>query len=189
MNGTNLPPQGLTVATASPLYVLGDYNVTPLGRGTTNTIGTMPASFAADAITILSTAWKDANSLLPIATSRTAVDTTINAAFLMGNVETTGLSYSGGVENFPRFLENWSGKTFTYNGSMVCMFFSKIATGLWLGTGSTYDIYNPPVRKWSLDQNFSLSSDMPPATPSLAVLNRAAWRTPAAYSTNVMAGF
>ena len=189
INGTNLPPQGLTVATASPLYVQGDYNITPAGRGTTNTIGTVPASFAADAVTVLSTAWSDANAIpLKTMASRVAADTTVNAAFLMGLVGTTGLSYSGGVENFPRFLENWSGRTFTYNGSMVCMFFSKIATGLWLGTGSTYDIYNPPVRKWSLDQNFS-NNRLPPATPSLAVLNRAAWRTPAAYSTNVMAGF
>ena len=27
VNGTNLPPQGLTVATPSPVYILGDYNV------------------------------------------------------------------------------------------------------------------------------------------------------------------
>ena len=188
INGTNLPPQGLTVATASPLYVQGDYNVTAAGRGTTNTIGTMPASFAADAITVLSTAWRDTNSAKSLS-SRVAGDTTVNAAFLTGIVATTLASDSGGVENFPRFLEEWTGRTLTYNGSMVGMFYSKIATGLWLGIGSTYDIYNPPIRNWALDQNFSTYSKIPPATPSLAILGRAAWRTPAAYSTNVMAGF
>ena len=62
VNGTNLPPQGLTVATPSPAYILGDYNVPPAAKGTTNTTGTLPASVAADAITILSSAWKDSNS-------------------------------------------------------------------------------------------------------------------------------
>ena len=62
VNGTNLPPQGLTVATPSPVYILGDYNVPPAAMGTTNTTGTLPASVAADAITILSSAWKDTNS-------------------------------------------------------------------------------------------------------------------------------
>ena len=190
INGTNLPPLGLTVATSVPLYVQGDYNVTIAGLGSTNTIGTKPASFAADAITVLSPAWKDTNAVIAkTMSSRVASDTTVNAAFLMGTVETTGLSYSGGAENFPRFLENWSGKTFTYNGSMVCMFFSKIATGLWLGTGTTYDIYNPPTRKWALDQNFSYSDRLPPSTPSLAFISRAAWRMPTAFTTNVMAGF
>ncbi len=62
-NGTNLPPNGLTVATARPLYVLGDYNQYSLtNMGTTNTSTTRPASLVADAITILSDNWSDANS-------------------------------------------------------------------------------------------------------------------------------
>jgi hypothetical protein len=194
INGTNLPPSGLTVATADPLYVQGNYNINPLNLGTTNTTGTVGASFAADAITVLSTAWSDTNAIAAkTMASRIAADTTVNAAFLCGIVATTAASDSGGVENFPRFLEDWgtgaSTKTFTYNGSMVGMFYSTIATGLWLGVGSTYDIYNPPNRNWALDNNFSTSAGLPPATPALALLNRYAWRTPAAYSTNVMAGF
>ena len=188
INGANLPPQGLTVATASPLYILGDYNITAAGWGTTNTIGTMPASVAADAVTVLSPAWRDTNSIKSLS-SRIATNSTVNAAILTGIVATTAASDSGGVENFPRFLEDWTSKTLTYNGSMVGMFYSMIGTGLWLGIGSTYDIYNPPNRNWALDQNFSNSSKLPPATPSLAILNRAAWRTPAAYTTNVIAGF
>jgi hypothetical protein len=188
VNGAALPPQGLTVATSSPLYVQGDYNVPSWARGTTNTTASVPASFAADAITILSTNWNDVNSL-GLLSSRIAGDTTINAAFITGIVATGPLSYSGGVENYPRFLENWSGKTLTYNGSMIAMFYSQIATGLWLGTGTTYGIYNPPIRKWSLDQNFQYADKLPPATPNLTVLVRAAWRTPAAFTTNVLANF
>ena len=72
---------------------------------------------------------------------------------------------------------------------MVAMFTSKIATNLWRGIGSTYDIYNPPTRNWALDQNFTVESKLPPATPSVTVLVRGKWRMPAPYSTNVLAGF
>ncbi len=55
VNGTNLPPNGLTVATGRPLYVKGDYNELNLANlGTANTSATLPASLVGDAITILS---------------------------------------------------------------------------------------------------------------------------------------
>ena len=188
IDGATLPPQGLTVATPSPLYIQGNYNVTALGLGTTNTIGTQPASIAADAITILSGNWADTNGSKTLS-NRIARDTTVNAAFLTGIVATTSTSDSGGVENFPRFLEDWSANTFTYNGSMVCMFYSSIATGLWKGIGSTYDIYNPPNRNWGLDQNFQYRDKLPPSTPCLTILVRSTWRMPTAYTTNTLAGF
>jgi len=188
VNGATLPPQGLTVATSSPLYIWGDYNAPASAKGTTNTTATLPASVAADAITVLSTAWNDANSSLLLAL-RIAGDTTVNAAFLTGIVATTSASDSGGVENFPRFLEDWTGHTLTYNGSMVCMFYSSIATGLWKGIGATYDIYNPPNRNWAWDQNYQLRDKLPPATPDLTVLVRSDWRMPSAFGTNVVAGF
>lgn len=103
-----------------------------------------------------------------------ASDTTVNAAFLAGIVQTTDKSYSGGVENFPRFLEDWSSNIFTYNGSMVVMFYSKVATGLWNGT-ATY--YNPPTRKWAFDKNFMSPLKQPPGAPSFRYLNRGDWLT------------
>ena len=58
--------------------------------------------------------------------------TTVNAAFLTGAVDTTLGHYSGGMENFPRFLETWgSANVFTYNGSMIKMFPSLYATNVW----------------------------------------------------------
>lgn len=188
VNGSTLPPQGLTVATSSPVYIQGDYNVPAAARGTTNTTGTVPASIVADAITVLSTAWSDANSSRSLS-SRIAGDTTVNAAFMTGIVPSSAASDSGGVENFPRFLEDWTGHTFTYNGSIVCMYYSSIATGLWLGIGGTYDIYNPPNRNWAWDQNFQYRDKLPPGTPSLTVLVRSNWRTPTAFTTNTLAGF
>jgi len=190
VNASNLPPQGLTLATPSPAYTLGDYNLSTGFTGT-NTVNTKPSSIVSDAITVLSGAWLDSQSKSSLS-SRLASDTTVNAAFLSGIVASSSASDSGGVENYPRFLEDWSAsgtRTLTYNGSMVVMFYSKVATNLWLGIGSTYDIYNPPIRNWALDQNFQFRSKLPPGTPSLMVLVRANWRTPAAYTTNVMAGF
>jgi hypothetical protein len=178
VNGQTLPPLGLTVATKNPLYVIGNYNAPSAYLGTTNTTTTVPASLVADAITVLSPNWNDGNSSSGLG-SRVATSATVNAAFLAGNVP-TGLysgtkQYSGGAENFPRFLENWGSATLTYNGSMVVMFFSKIATGLWRGTGSTIGIYNPPTRKWAFDLNFMDSTKLPPGTPEVRALIRADW--------------
>jgi len=177
VNGRQLPPSGLTVATARPLYVLGDYNQTNNGNmGTTNTSTTRPASLAADAITILSDNWTDANSTSPVA-SRVAASTTVNAAFLTGVVETTYGNYSGGMENFPRFLETWGlSNVFTYNGSMIKMFPSLYATNVW-GLGNVYD---PPARNWAFDLNFNDPTKLPPKTPSLLKVIRNKWASLAA---------
>ena len=174
INGQTLLPQGLTVATPEPLYILGHYNCPTAALGTLDTSGTKPASVIADAVTILSSAWSDANSTLALG-SRSATSTTVNAAFLAGIVQTVSGSYSGGVENFPRFLETWSGDTFTYNGSMVVMFESQYATGQWRGTGSTLGIYDPPNRNWAFDVNFRDPNKLPPGTPQVRALIRGQW--------------
>lgn len=174
VNGQTLLPQGLTVATPNPLYIKGHYNAPSSALGTSNTSQTKPAGLIGDAITILSPNWSDSNSTKALS-DRDATDTTVNAAFLAGIVQTTDGSYSGGAENFPRFLEDWSGKTFTYNGSMVVMFDSIYATGEWQGTGSSIGIYNPPVRDWAFDTNFRDPAKLPPGTPAARVLVRGTW--------------
>ncbi len=180
-NGQTLPPSGLTVATDLPLYVEGHFNAPDTTPGSTDTANTQPASLVGDAITVLSGNWKDTygNDAL---SARTPVNTTVNAAFLAGIVQptnTTGtLHYSGGVENFPRFLENWSSSTyFTYNGSMVVMYPSQFATNYWVQTG-TY--YNAPGRKWAFDVNFLNYRKLPPATPQVKKLVRGQWNVVAA---------
>ena len=174
VNGRQLPASGLTVATGRPLYVLGDYNqMNPANLGTTNTITTRPASLVADAISILSTNWTDANSTSPLG-ARVAGATTVNAAFLTGVVETTLGRYSGGMENFPRFLEDWGAThIFTYNGSMIKMFPSLHATNFW--TVLVY--YNPPARNWAYDLNFNNPALLPPKSPSVLKVIRSRWAT------------
>ena len=172
VNGRQLPPNGLTVATGRPLYVLGDYNQTNTANlGTNNTAGTRPASLVADAITILSDSWTDANSQSPVG-SRVASSTTVNAAFLTGVVETTQGNYSGGMENFPRFLETWGlANVFTYNGSMIKMFPSLYATNVW----GQANVYDPPARNWAFDVNFDDPTKLPPKTPSLLTVVPSQW--------------
>ncbi|MGA3283853.1 MAG: hypothetical protein ABSD57_05270 [Verrucomicrobiota bacterium] len=173
-NGLQLPPSGLTVATGRPLYVWKDYNqLNSANLLSTNTSTTRPASLVADAITILSDAWQDGNS----GSMHGAAATTVNAAILTGAVETTAGQYSGGMENFPRFLESWTLVEFWYNGSMIKMFPSLYATNVWNGINYTKHYYDPPTRKWAYDANFDDPLKLPPRTPSLLVVNRGKWAT------------
>ncbi len=171
VNGQNMLTNGLTIASPNPVYIKGHYNA-PVGAvGTANTSATFPAAVISDAVTVLSGSWNDANSASGLG-SRVASDTTVNAAFLAGIVPTIPGQYSGGVENFPRFLEDWGGRTFTYNGSMVVLYESKQAKSPWPSTGA---VYNPPTRKWSFDQNFRDVNKLPPGTPCARAMSRGRW--------------
>jgi len=194
VNGAQLPTHwGLTIATPFPLYTLGDYNIKTNSSGstsqtTTNTAWTWPAALMGDAITILSGSWDDGYSLSNTAVSsgtlggRNATTTTVNAAMLEGIVPSitvasgtyAGKHYSGGLENFLRMLESWSGDSLWYNGSIVVMFPSIYATNFWIGPG-TY--YNPPTRKWGFDSNFKSPTGMPPAAPQAKAIIRGNWNS------------
>jgi hypothetical protein len=181
VDGAQLPSAGLTVATAQPIYVEGDYNITTNGINYANTLGsttngaTVPAALIGDAVTILSSSWSDSYNSGTALGSRTPVSTCVNAACLGGIVPSAnGANYSGGVENFFRLLENWSSSTaLTYNGSIVCMFPSQYATNIWQKTGI---YYNPPNRQWGFDVNFLKGQQyLPPLTPQAKYIIRSSW--------------
>ena len=160
-NGATLPG-ALTVATNNPLYTLGNFN--------TNT--KKPAAFLADAITILSGNWNDANSYQTLGT-RTATATQVNASYLTGNTETgaSGRGYCGGLENLPRFLEKWDGVTFTWRGSAVDLWYSRQATGAW----SYGNYYTAPNRDWAFDPDLLDINKLPPGTPMVNLVQRTDW--------------
>jgi hypothetical protein len=187
LHGRQLPPNGLTVATGRPLYVLGDYNQpVDANLGTANTSTTEPASLVADAITFLSKAWVDGSTASGQTSEPNAAPTTVNAALLTGVVPTSPGHYSGGMENFPRFLENWgSANTNTYNGSMVKMFPSLYATGVW----GQDNVYSPPARNWAYDANFDDPTKLPPKTPSFLQVKRHQWATVAPNTNNMATAF
>ena len=194
VNGAQLPnpgnsttPAGLSAATPFPMYVLGDYNAQNFKGSSkkmygTNgaTANTVPAALLADAVTILSSSWSDANSSVKNTGGPGASDTTINAAMLEGIVQTDPTisgDYSGGVENFLRLLEDWSvsgGQTLTYNGSIIVLFYSQYATNHWRQTGK---YYTAPTRHWAFDLNYQNALKLPPLTPQSKALVRGSWVT------------
>lgn len=195
LNGSRLPdrsavnpsnsslPEGLTVATNAPVYLAGNYNA----DGNLNT-GSLtapessaeaPAAIVADAINVLSSAWVDSSGK-PVgdatsgSTSRPAAGhTEVSAAFLTGIVSTTGSNnsdYSGGVENYPRFHEEWANKSLRYRGSIVALFESEIARGKWSSAK-----YGAPRREWGFNSMFG-NGQYPPGTPIVRTYRRLDYR-------------
>ena len=105
--------------------------------------------------------------------SRTPANICLNAATLEGIVPSDGNDYSGGVENFLRLLENWSGYTVAYNGSVVVMFPSQYATHPW----SYGSYYTAPSREWGFDVNFTKDGGLPPLTPQVKATIRGVYAT------------
>jgi len=161
---TLAPTVGLTVASDNPIYVMGDFN-------TNNKKG---AAILGDTVTFLSNNWDDANAVngsSPFA-NRVATPTTVNAAIVTGNTTTTVGNYNGGLENLPRFLENWDGVNFVLTGSIINLWESQQATGSW-NYGSP--VYNAPNRVWSYDTAFDNPENLPPETPRVRTLAPAQW--------------
>jgi hypothetical protein len=96
----------------------------------------------------------------------------VNAAYITGSTETgsPGHGYNGGLENLPRFLEDWNGITFTWRGSAINLWHSRQATSPW---GSVY--YNPPIRDWGFDTDFLDAANLPPGSPMVNVLMKTGW--------------
>ena len=176
-------PSGFTVATPNPLYIQGNYNCPDsTALNTTNTTKVYPASLVSDALTILSPAWQDSQSATSMGGSKAvATSTTVNAAILTGIVPSTGSganSFSGGVHNLPRLLEDWGNGgavTLTLNTSIVNFFTSNRANHQWENPGG---YYYAPTRQFSFDLNFLDYTKQPPGTPMLGFVLRSRWAVP-----------
>ncbi len=170
LNGATLADP-ITIATKHPLYVQGNYN----------TGAWQPSALVGDAITFLSTAWNDAQHLAPTVLKTDAANTVVYSAVLAGHSGTpcdheepgcgAASPYGGGLENFPRFLKRWSGRSLTFRGSLVSLHFAQQATGLW---GGAY--YSPPIRDWEFDTRFDDPVNMPPGTPVVGNVIHTAFR-------------
>jgi hypothetical protein len=160
------PNAGLTVVTNDPLYVQGDFNL----------YSKKPVALIADAMNILSENWSDSNGneLGDPFSNRTAGTTTINAAMVAGIVPTPSSPgpYSGGLENYPRLHESWTGKELRITGSFVSLWDSQIAVGQW-HYGSPN--YTAPVRAWAYDPSLNGAAGLPPFTPMAVEMTDEAW--------------
>jgi Tfp pilus assembly protein PilX len=151
----------LTVVSDNPMYTKGNFN----------SVNKKAAALFTDALTILSNSWSDAKSNQSLG-NRVASNTEVNAAFLTGNAETTTGHYNGGLENLPRFLETWNGKTFKYRGSMVDLWYSEQATGAWVYGSPQYEA---PNRDWAFDLAFLDPNNLPPGVPQINAVLRVSW--------------
>jgi hypothetical protein len=198
MNAAQLPANGglgFSVATQNPLYVQGNYNVQTssssanASAGTTNTTYTVPAALMSDSLTILSANWTDSQGFQTYSKGNStfaASDDTINAAIVTGTVASTGSSgttFSGGVHNLPRLLEDWSNNNLWLNTSILRLWDSNMATNQFRNpSGFTptpvNPYYNPPTRHFSFDLNFLNASKVPPGIPVALVPIRFDWGVP-----------
>lgn len=164
---------GFSVATNGGLYVKGNYNTTPYTDPNTHVNSNNPAMLMGDAVTVLSSAWDDANSAAAISSRKaTSGTTTINSGILTGNVPSSSSVASGGAQNLVRFLEDWtdtSGNkgTVTFNGSLGRLFSSKYFTSAYQQPGT---IYTVPNRNFTF--NTALKTKRPPGSPTITAFSR-----------------
>ncbi|HKM47167.1 MAG TPA: hypothetical protein VJX69_06245 [Terriglobales bacterium] len=189
-NATLDSPGGFTVASENPVYILGDYNSSAADSagwaGDTTAFagdvaGHAAAAVIADTVTLLSNAWTDLESMqtgdVTIKTNRNAANTAYRVAVSAGknrtfpySTATTWAVYAtepdigtdGGVHNFLRFLEDWSGITASYKGSLVSLYYSTYNTGFYKYGNVVYDA---PNRNYYFDLDFTSPGGLPPGTP------------------------
>lgn len=178
--------RGFTVASENAVYVQGNYNATGVASvpatGNTpyddyqpfNTATHIPASIVTDAIVILSNNWNDAQSFSSPYNQANRVATTTQMRFALISGDTIaskeaspnqgGISprLNGGVHNFKRFLEQWTGQRLDYSGSLINLFNSHNNNGSFKCCNT---VYNPPFRNWVFDSTFLDPARIPPGTP------------------------
>jgi len=164
---------GFTVASENPVYLMGHYNADASGYGDPHSA----ASIVADAVTVLSVNWEDWTSFVDptytgSSTLRSAADTYYRVAVAAGKSikwpnpawsPDTNYGNDGGTHNFLRFLERWSGQNWNYRGSLVSLYYSTYAVGIFKYHERT--VYTAPSRDAEFDTDFLELDKLPPGTP------------------------
>ncbi len=173
----------------------------PVGASTLNDGGytgaQIPASVVADAFTPLSKTWFDSSSalypqsggrrpadaLLTVVTESTSIRTGIiagnNMSAMAGDPSagngagTDERRLSGGLHNYPRFLEDWSNLRWNFVGSLIPLFRSTQAVGPYNSNGA---IYGAPIRNWAFDITFTDPERLPPGTPFFQYIDPTGFR-------------
>jgi hypothetical protein len=178
-------------------------NGQPSGRSTLNDSSQtyhylgdqVPTSVVADAFFPLSKTWFDSITAMfphggrmadaggPISPEE---ETSVRAGIIAGNTKSAmaGLPdagnfaggesrLSGGVHNFPRFLEGWTDKRWNFVGALILMYHSTQAVGPY---NSSNTIYSPPIRNWAFDDTFKNPNRLPPSTPSFQYIEATGFR-------------
>jgi hypothetical protein len=193
LGATGLNGGGFTVASENPVYVLGDYN-SNTAAGAWIDAGHAAAGILADAVTLLSNpvasvstataGWNDEKDMAnpTTLTNRNSTTTSYRVAIAAGKSLTfpnaTGANSNdwgtdGGVHNFLRYIEDWSGQTLWYEGSLVSLYTSQYATGTFKCCNT---VYSPPGRNYSFDNLFLNPANLPPGTPTFTDIVNLSYR-------------
>lgn len=174
----NLPVDGLTVTSENPVYVQGHYNANTGGFGDPHT----SAAIIGDAVTLLSTAWNDWDSLdlphrpAPAAPTyyRFGVATGTSLSYTKPGATPITFGTDGGVHNLMRLLEDWSGDTLYYRGSLAPLWTSRQARGSFK---CCTNVFVPPTTlAFEHDTDFLDMSLLPPGTPRISDVNITGFR-------------
>jgi hypothetical protein len=177
----NLPASGIMIAAENPVYLKGDFNAT---AASVTAEPNVPAAIVGDSITLLSNNFNDAMTFMYPNDSarRVATDTGYRFAMITGKTipfpkpagwGVNELGSDGGVHNFMKMLENWGGRNLRYRGSMVSLYYSRQAIGIYRADAN---IYGAPTRGYSFDIDFLTPALLPPGTPMFRDINTLKFR-------------
>ena len=197
-------PNGISIVTNLPAYVVGDVNITSDAFATGNEPW-VPVLVAADVVHPLSNFWDDSRAGWAVSTAsrtlssgqvrlagggavvetaaggqRRAMVTRYNMEILGGWGMTVPGRASGGIHNFPRFLEDWgSGSVADCKGggafSPACP--AIISGSIVIGHNRVYTLgvgpeqtpgdigRGPPRRDWGFDRHLEDVKKQPPGAP------------------------
>jgi len=174
----NLPDDGLTVTSENPVYVQGPYNADASGYGDPHA----PAAIIADAVTLLSSAWDDWNTLNSAHVPPAAATTYYRFAVATGTSlnfpqpgDANGFGTDGGLHNLLRLLEDWTGQTLGYRGSLAPLWTSRQARGTYKCCGG--NVFVPPsALAFEHDADLLDLASQPPAAPETTDVNITGFR-------------
>lgn len=184
---------GISIITQNPVYVQGNFNADGSLTTAPQLTGASkenipPAMIAGDVLSVLSKGWDNSAHDNPASSDyfsrNESQSTEINAAILAGvnrsSQDVVVNSFdgtTGGVNNFLRFLENWTedGSTFKYSGSMVSLWYGAQSTSTYRGAGTANDVFSAPTRDWAFNTDFLDPNKLPRGTPIIRVYTTANW--------------
>lgn len=191
-------PTGLTVVSDQAIYIEGNYNYYPTQTTAQkypaavmgDSLNILSQSWERTVNSSSQRRGNDRKSLNTFGTYRTistqddpcgascttngfssATGLGINAAFIANVDDTEGSAYNGGLENYPRFHEDWSNgsRTLVYRGSYVSLGNPQHVDGSWV-YGSP--VYTAPQRNWDYDADFNEVEFLPPLTPKVTYIEQ-----------------
>ena len=164
---------------------MGDYNAAShdgVPAGDPDWVSTL---VAADAVTLLSNAWRDSRSpwgpVFSTADNRVASSTHYQTAIFTGANSQIGNAFTftsaGGIHNFLRYIEDWYTGTAmsSVHGSIVYGFYSVFQHQPYYYDGVDGPYQAPHPRDYVFDSHFSNPSNQPPGSPSFTVSAVRSW--------------